>query len=59
MVHSLNLSDCVEVVDVSALENVPDLNLSGCINITDITALHKVDQCLNLSGCLGLDNTVN
>ena len=40
--HSLNLSGCVGVVDVSALGGVHSLNLSGCVGVVDVSALGGV-----------------
>ena len=49
--HTLNLSDCDELVDVSALRNVHHtLDLSGCDELEDVSALGNV-HTLDLSGC--------
>ncbi len=37
-VHTLNLSYCKNITDVSALGNVRKLHLSSCENITDDNA---------------------
>lgn len=55
--HSLNLSRCAYVSDVSKLNNLYSLNLSSCRNITDVSMLgrgriHK----LNLKGCRGIND---
>lgn len=45
---SLDLNNCKDVTDVSALGNVHTLDLHNCKNITDVSALNKVYK-LNLS----------
>ena len=49
----LNLSDCKNITDVSALRNVHTLDLSRCINITDVSALRNV-HTLNLSWSINI-----
>ena len=49
-VHTLNLSGCYGLTDVSALGNVHTLNLSYCTGITDVSALGNV-HTLDLSVC--------
>ena len=49
-VHYLDLSECREITDVSALANVHTLNLSGCEKITDVSALGNV-HTLSLRSC--------
>jgi len=45
---SLNLSDCLNVKDVSVLGGVHTLNLKGCLNVSDVSVLSGV-HTLNLS----------
>ena len=47
---SLDLSECRNITDVSALGGVHTLSLSGCWNITDVSALGGV-HTLDLEGC--------
>jgi len=49
-VHTLDLSYCDNVSDVSNLGGVHTLNLRHCDNISDVSALGGV-HTLNLSGC--------
>ena len=49
-VHTLNLSKCKNIKDVSALGSVLKLDLSDCQNIIDVSALGSVHE-LNLHGC--------
>lgn len=49
-VHTLNLSHCDWVTDVSMLGNIVDLNLTECLNVSNVSALGKVKK-LNLTGC--------
>jgi hypothetical protein len=51
--HSLNLSQCKSVIDVSSLSQVVDLNLSYCKNISDFRALSGLHK-LNLQHCYNL-----
>ena len=44
----LNLRECENIIDVSALGNVHTLNLRSCDKITDVSALGNV-HTLNLS----------
>ena len=53
LVYSLDLSDCAEVVDVSALGRVHSLNLTYCKYVVDVSALGRVHS-LNLSYCTGV-----
>jgi len=46
----LDLSDCNQVTDVSALGNVHTLNLRNCYNITDVSSLGNV-HTLDLFRC--------
>jgi hypothetical protein len=41
-VHTLNLSYCKNITNVSVLGNVYDLDLSYCNNITDVCAFENV-----------------
>ena len=41
-VHTLNLTDCKGITDVSSLGNVHILDLSGCERITDVSSLRNV-----------------
>jgi len=52
-VHTLNLSYCKNITDVSLLKNVTNLNLTCCKGITDVSALGGV-HTLNLSECDGV-----
>jgi hypothetical protein len=40
--HTLNVRNCVAIVDVSALGGVHTIHIAGCRNITDISALGRV-----------------
>ena len=53
-VHTLNLSNCYKVTDVSALGNVHTLDLSGT-KVSDVSALKNVRE-LNLFGCYNVTN---
>jgi hypothetical protein len=50
IIHTLNLSCCKGITDVSALGAVHTLNLGYCRNITDVSALGAVHD-LNLRFC--------
>ena len=52
-VHTLNLSYCTGITDVSALGKVENLNLSFCYRITDVSALGKVKN-LHLLYCTSI-----
>jgi hypothetical protein len=52
-IHTLNLTRCEKITDVSALGNVHTLNLSYCNNIKDVSALGKVRN-LDLSACYSI-----
>jgi hypothetical protein len=45
--HSLNLSHCKSVTDVSSLSQVTDLNLSYCQNISDFRALNGLHRSMS------------
>jgi hypothetical protein len=49
-VHTLDLSRCKHITDVSALGGVQVLDISRCFGVTDVSALGKV-RTLNLEGC--------
>ncbi|NBS59756.1 MAG: hypothetical protein EBS65_22515 [Betaproteobacteria bacterium] len=40
--HTLDLSYCNNITDVSMLGNLHTLDLTGCDNITDVSMLDKV-----------------
>ena len=44
MVHTLDLSNCQKITNVSALGNVHTLHLSFCKKITDVSALGNVQK---------------
>jgi hypothetical protein len=48
--HTLSLSDCSRIEDVSRLGHIHTLTLSRCNNIRDVTALNYVPT-LNMRGC--------
>jgi hypothetical protein len=52
-VYTLNLLNCVEICDVSALGRVHDLCLCGCTGVRDVSALGGVHS-LHLWGCTGV-----
>lgn len=52
-IHTLRLSNCQGITDVSALGYVHTLYLSDCHGITDVSALGNV-HTLDLSGCQGI-----
>jgi hypothetical protein len=45
-IHTLNLSCCKLLSDVSKLGNIHTLDLSGCENITDVSMLRKVKHLI-------------
>jgi hypothetical protein len=49
-IHTLNLTGCHNIKDVSSLRNVNTLNISDCQGITDVSGLTKVHE-LNISHC--------
>jgi hypothetical protein len=52
-VYTLNLLNCVEICDVSALGRVHTLTLFGCTGVRDVSALGRV-HTLSLFGCTGV-----
>ena len=52
-VHTLNLSFCTGMTDVSALGTVHTLNLSHCTSVIDTSALGHV-HLLDISDCNGI-----
>jgi hypothetical protein len=52
---SLNLSNCFQIVDLTALENVHDVNISGCGLLVDISPLHRA-HTVDLSRCWSVAN---
>ena len=52
-VHTIDLSWCEKITDVSALGSVHTLNLSGCHKIENVSALGNVHN-LNLKCCYNI-----
>src|SRR5271170_4609438 len=49
-IHTLNISDCYKITDITVLKGIHTLNMSDCTRITDITALKGI-HTLDMSYC--------